>query len=119
MLRNRLIALPLFAALLLFLPLVAGDQDFTLVNKTGVEIHSLFISSHNTQEWEEDVLGVDVLPDGDEVTISFDHDEDECSWDMMVTDDEGNSITWSEIDLCEYSTITLFYKNGKAWAECE
>ena len=36
-----------------------GTQDFVLVNRTSVEIHELYISSADTDDWEEDVLGVD------------------------------------------------------------
>ena len=35
----------------------AGDQDFTLVNKTGVEIHALHVAPHSQDEWGEDILG--------------------------------------------------------------
>ncbi len=108
-----------FLMLFIALHVFAGDQDFILINKTGVEIHELFISAHSADNWEEDVLGVDTLPDDEQVRINFSHTEDECLWDIMVTDDEENDITWEKINLCKYSTITLYYKNGKAWAECE
>ena len=39
----------------------AGDQDFTLINKTGVEIHALHIAPHSSDEWGEDILGKDTL----------------------------------------------------------
>lgn len=42
----------------------AGDQDFTLVNKTGIEIHSLHVAPHSSDEWGEDILGKDTLPNG-------------------------------------------------------
>ena len=32
-------------------------QDFTRVNKTGVEIHALYVTPHNAREWGDDVLG--------------------------------------------------------------
>jgi len=35
----------------------AGDQDFKLVNKTGVEIHALHVAPHSSNEWGEDILG--------------------------------------------------------------
>lgn len=119
MVRKGLVLAGIIAALFIASQLLAGEQDFTLINSTGVEIHELYISAHSTNEWEEDVLSVDTLPDGEEVTINFPHEEDECLWDMMVKDSEGNSITWQNIDLCQYASITLHFKDGKAWAECE
>ena len=58
-------ALGLFAvagmALLATTAARAGDQDFTLVNKTGIEIHSLHVAPHSSDEWGEDILGKDTL----------------------------------------------------------
>lgn len=97
----------------------AGDQDFTLVNKTGVEIHRMYTSPHDTDDWEEDVLGVDTLPDGESVDITFSPKEAAEMWDLKVEDEEGNSLTWENLNLLEISTVTLFYKKGKGWAETE
>jgi hypothetical protein len=64
----------------------AGDQDFTLVNKTGVAIGELFVSPASADDWGTDVLGVDILEDGDEVAIHFSRNEDAAFWDLMVKD---------------------------------
>lgn len=53
----------------------AGDQDFTLVNDTGVEIHHVYISPHDSDAWGEDILGEDTLADGDSVHIKFSRKE--------------------------------------------
>ena len=94
-----------------------GKQDFTLINKTGVEIHELYVSPHTTDNWEEDVLGADTLPSGQSVEIKFARKEKAKLWDLKVVDGEGNSIEWESLNLLEISEVTLFYKNGKAWAE--
>ena len=49
----------------------AGAQDFTLVNATGVEINAVHISPHSANDWEEDILEQDTLPDGQHVDIHF------------------------------------------------
>jgi hypothetical protein len=60
----------LFLAILLaalignFSSSVAGDQDFTLVNRTGVTLWKVYVSAANTNNWEEDVLGGDILLSG-------------------------------------------------------
>ena len=94
-----------------------GKQDFTLINKTGVEIHELYVSPHTTDNWEEDVLGTDTLPSGQSVTIKFAPKEKAKLWDLKIVDGEGNSIEWESLNLLEISEVTLYYKNGKAWAE--
>ena len=95
----------------------SGDQDFVLHNATGVEIHQLFLSPTTTNQWEEDVLGVDTLPDGDSVKVSFDDHEKTSKWDLKVVDGKGNSIEWRDLNLVEISEVTLHYKDGKAWAD--
>src|ERR1044071_5356635 len=43
----------------------AGKQDFVLHNETGVEIHEVYVSPVTADDWEEDVLGKDPLPNGE------------------------------------------------------
>lgn len=94
----------------------AGDQDFTVHNKTGVEIHELYVSPHSTNDWEEDVLGKDKLPDGEELDITFSPKEQADEWDLKVVDGQGNSITWENLKLTEITDVTLYYKDGEATA---
>ena len=70
----------------------SGKQDFVVHNSTGVEIHELYVSPTSADEWEEDVLGVDTLPDGDSVKITFEDREKTSKWDLKVVDSKGNSI---------------------------
>ena len=93
----------------------AGTQDFVLVNKTGVTIHNLFISESNKDEWEEDVLGEDTLEDGDTVTITF-SGKKACASDLMVKDEEGESVYWRKIDLCSVSKVVLHCNAKECWA---
>ncbi len=97
----------------------SGDQDFTVHNQTGVDIYELYVSPGSSNDWEEDVLGVDVLADGDSVDITFDREETSALWDLQVRDSEGNSLTWTQLNLLEISELTLHYENGEAWAEAE
>jgi hypothetical protein len=94
-----------------------GKQDFMLHNATGVEIHELYVSPTTADDWEEDVLGVDTLPDGDSVKVTFEDREKRSKWDLKVVDSKGNSIEWEALNLIEISEVTLHYKDGKAWAD--
>jgi|ERR1039457_5375766 hypothetical protein len=96
---------------------LAGEQDFTVHNKTGVEIHKLHISPHSSDEWGEDILGQDTLASGESVHIKFSRSEKAAHWDLKVEDSEGHSIEWESLNLLEISEVTLYYKDGKAWAE--
>ena len=98
---------------------LAGDQDFILVNKTGVEIHNLHVSPADKDEWGPDILGKDTLADGDSIKIKFHPDEEAEEWDLRVADKDGNAIEWENLNLMKISKITLHYKDGKATAETE
>ena len=116
---RALVALCLLS-LLVSLPANAqGKQDFTLVNATGVEIHSLYITPHEAKDWQEDILGRDTLPSGESVDIKFHRNEKAAMWDLRVEDKDGNSIEWENLNLPEISKVTLHYKDGKAWADTE
>ncbi len=97
----------------------AGDQDFTLVNKTGFDVHSVFVSPQSAEDWDEDLLGKAVLPNGDHVEIKFSRATKEKMWNLRVSDKGGKDYVWQGINLLEVSKVTLEYKDGKATATYE
>jgi hypothetical protein len=94
-------------------------QDFVLVNKTNVVIDKVFISPNDVEEWGEDILGIDVLENDVERKVSFHPKENVCMWDLRIEDSEGNAIVWEDIDLCNWTTITLHWDGEKATATFE
>jgi hypothetical protein len=98
-------------------PAFAGEQDFTLHNKTGVEIHALHIAPHKSDEWGEDILGKDTLPDGESLDITFKRAEKAAHWDLRIEDEAGHSVEWESLNLIEISEVTLYIRDGKAVAE--
>lgn len=84
--------------------------DFSLVNKTGLTIEEVYVSPSDDDEWGEDVMGKDVLKDGESVDIEFSRKETTCKWDLKVVDAEKDSIEWTELDLCKANEITLKYE---------
>ncbi len=101
-------------------PATSGaDQDFTVVNKTGVIIDKLFVSPSDKDDWQEDILGKDVLADGESVDIKFHPKEKIEKWDLKVQDSKGDSIEWHDLKLTEISKVTLHFKDGKGTADVE
>lgn len=93
--------------------LAQGKQDFTVVNATGYTISELYVSPAKASDWEEDILGRDVLVDGDRTDISFSRKEDTCRWDLKVVyEDDDSSAEWAALNLCEISTVTLKYSRS-------
>lgn len=98
-----------------------GKQNFTLKNRTGYTISEVYVSPSKAETWEEDVLGRDELDDGQTVEIDFHRSEKACKWDLKVVYDDGESAEWDSFNLCEVSTISIFYdrKKDTTWAEYE
>ncbi len=96
-----------------------GVQDFTIVNKTGVVIDQLFVSHVSDEDWGEDILGADVMELDQEWEINFHPEEEECKWDLKITDSEGNGIMWEAVDLCVTAKIVLHWDGEKAWITLE
>lgn len=90
--------------------------DFTLVNKTGLTIDEVYVSPSDDDEWGEDVMGKDVLKDGESVDIEFSRKETTCQWDLKVVDADKDSIEWTKLDLCKANEITLKYEGKKPTA---
>ncbi len=90
-----------------------AKQDFTLVNKTGYEIKSVFVSPTKSDDWEEDVLGKDTFADGDSWGIKFHRSATGCKWDLKVDySDDDSSAIWTNIDLCTVEKITIKYNRS-------
>jgi len=99
-------------------PIVAQQSklDFTLLNRTGVVVAELYVSPDDADDWEEDVLGRDVLKHNESLDITFARSEKSCDWDLKIVDEDGDEIEWDSLDLCAASHITLLYQNNKPTA---
>jgi len=92
------------------------NLDFTLVNKTGLTINEVYLSPTNDDEWGEDVMGKDVLNNGEKVEITFSSSETECNWDLKIVDEDKDDVEWTKLNLCTANEITLMYEGKKPTA---
>jgi hypothetical protein len=90
--------------------------DFVLVNKTGVTITEIYVSPTKSDDWEEDVLGKDVLKNGERVTIEFARSEKTCKWDLKMVDEDDDEAVWKNLDLCTINELTIMWENKKPTA---
>lgn len=121
---HALAALGLLAALTPSSVVVAQQarQDFVLANATGYDVSHVFVSPTKSDDWEEDVLGKDVLEDGEAWEIRFSRAAKTCKWDLKVVyADDDSAAYWRGIDLCKVAKITIHYdrKSDKTSAEFE
>jgi len=86
----------------------ADPRDFELINNTGADIHNVYVSPSNLTDWGPDILGRDILPDGDSVTITFARfSPGNCLYDIKVVTENGDEGTLGQVNLCETDTVTF------------
>jgi hypothetical protein len=85
----------------------ATNQNFVMRNNTGQTVMRVFVSPVTSNNWEEDVLGSDVLPDRQTVRINFDRGEDQCNWDIKVDLADGTSREQRNINLCRVAEVEV------------
>ena len=82
-------------------------QNFTINNQTGHVLTTLNVSASNTDSWGPDILGRDVLANGESAEISFERGETQCQWDIRATYDDGGTTDARGVNLCEVATVNL------------
>jgi len=95
---------------------VAGDADFTLTNRTGYDIESVYVAPSRQKDWGNDHLGKSVLADGRSRFISFSKSGNTCIYDMSISwvgYSSDDDVVWERLNLCEIHKITLRY-NAKS-----
>lgn len=88
----------------------AGGLSFNLVNFTGSTLRAVYVSPSGSDGWEENVLGVDELKDGDTLGIRFNPEESAALWDIRVESSDEHSAEWKGLDLRGVSRVTLLLK---------
>lgn len=92
------------------------NLDFTLHNATGKILKEVYVGPNSSDEWGSDVMGKDVVGDGESVHLSFHPKATAKHWDLKIVFDDGKSTVWSNFDLTTIDDITISYKDGKPWA---
>jgi hypothetical protein len=110
-------------ASLLALPSLAradSPLDFTLKNRLGVTITHVYISPHQADGWEEDLLGKSTLADNKETKIHFGDAQVRRGdiWDLKIKTSDGKEYEWRQpgFNLRKITEITIILKDGTASA---
>src|SRR5687767_14098773 len=99
----------------------SGDADFTLVNRTGLEIREIYVSPTKRSEWGRDRLGDGTLKNGASRHFKFGQTA-QCRQDIKVVfEDDGSDVQWDNVDLCALEKITIRFdrKTRRVSAETE
>jgi hypothetical protein len=102
-------AFALMVAVLVAIPLksFAADYYVDITNKTGYTIFYMYVSPDKSDSWEEDVLGDDVLSNGETQRVNLNGYKSPI-FDIRLVDEDDDSYTFWDVDVSERDiTVTL------------
>lgn len=85
----------------------AYDRHVTVSNESSKNIIEFYGSNMGTGEWQEDILGVDILASGEEADINFDDATGYCKFDFKVVFDDDSEIVEDGFNVCDLGTFTV------------
>jgi hypothetical protein len=117
--RKTLLAFAGITALVGSVASIAGDADFTLVNKTGYTIREIYISPASKGHWGSDRMGNNNLDNNKSRLFKF-SDKASCDQDLKVVfADSDAEVTWDDVDLCEIYKISIKYNRATRTVSAE
>lgn len=107
MTRRALLALvlALASALAAAGPARAGIQDFYFVNNGKYPVAALYVSPSNSESWENNVLGGDLVAPNKEVQIQVQGFGAKCAFDIRIVDQKGTVREHYGVDLCSVTYV--------------
>lgn len=87
-------------------PASALDRHVRIVNQTGYTIVRFYGSNTGADDWQEDILGEDVLPSGSSVVINFDDATGYCKFDFKAVFEDGDEMVKQGVNVCKVGTFT-------------
>ena len=80
------------------------DRHVSVVNATSTTLSYLYGSNVNRSDWEEDVLGSDVLAPGASVNVNWDDGTCMCRFDLKAKFSDGTETIRRDFNVCTEST---------------
>ena len=84
----------------------AADRRVDILNKTGMTMTEFYASNTGMNDWEEDILGEDVLENGDSVKVNIDDGSGKCRFDFKAVFKDGQELIRKNINVCQVGTFT-------------
>lgn len=85
----------------------AQDLVFNLINQSSYDVIEFYASPTDVAEWEEDILGQDILESGYSIRITIADARTQCEYDLRFVFDDGDVVERAGVDLCRTRKYTL------------
>jgi len=86
---------------------MAIERKVQINNQTSYTIVEFYASNTGTTDWQEDILGTDVLPAGGTVSINIDDGSGYCKFDFLAVFDDGDQLVSADNNVCELDTFNF------------
>ena len=83
------------------------DRTVTVVNRSGQSVFRFYASNVATSTWEDDILGRQVLVDGQTTRIDFNDGTGYCDYDFRIEFRDGTTVEDYGVDVCAARTYTI------------
>lgn len=84
----------------------AADRKVDIINETGLTMSEFYASTTGTDDWEEDILGADIMEPGETFEIDIDDGTGACRFDLKAVFTNGSSHVRRNVDVCKISSFT-------------
>ena len=79
------------------------DLTFSLQNKTRANMTEFYASPSGVKNWENDILGDDVLRSGKAIEININDERTTCIYDFQAKFADGDVVEKYDINICKLS----------------
>ena len=86
----------------------ALNRHVHIHNNTSMTMEKFYASNVGTTDYEEDILGKDVIASGDSWDINIDDGTGYCKYDFLAVFDDGTRATKDNVNVCK---VADFYFN--------
>ena len=86
---------------------LAADRNVKIINKTKTALFGFYASRTSTSDWEEDILGDDVIMPGGSMTINIDDGSGACKFDFKGEFEDGDEVVKNNVDVCRISEFSF------------
>ena len=93
----------------------AGQQDFTLINKSPFKIVGFWVAPADSDDWEENILAGTSVGSNESIDITFDNSNNVTWWNFRIKDSSGKIWNWekNKYNLTQISELTYYYNGPK------
>ncbi len=86
---------------------LAADRHVKVINKTRTAIFAFYASRTSTSDWEEDILGDDVIMPGESMRINIDDQTGACKFDFKAEFEDGDEVIKNGVDVCKVGEFSF------------